>query len=256
MRKLIKYSISAAFLLPVLAACQPNKSMDIAMETDKVCREKLFHVIANTENNKISAITEMKDECGEQQVYSYALANTYFKNEKYVQAVEAARNGLKIDNEFNPNLYYVIFHSKFQLNDFQAAKNVAEEALHSMPKNDIGFFLLGTFAMHEENYIASIQNLEKVFSEESVFEAKQHLTIAYYNTNQFKEATIAFENGARLNDVTYLNRQAVLAASASYYEIDNKQAALDVLNRHVELVPESRAHPLVIKMYEILTQPE
>ncbi len=255
MRKILLKSVLVGMLLPTLTSCQAEESTGNTMNKE-LCREEMVVFLENMSTRNVAEILNMKNKCGKQQVYYYALSSAYYLEFNYPEAITAARAGLEIDSEFNSSLYYFIFNSEVKLNDYQAARNVAEEASQKLPESDIGFFLLGIMSSLDKNYPVAIQYLEKVFSEESAYEAKQYLTIAYYNINQFNKSVVSFENGARLNNAIYLDKQAVLSASASYYEIGNKQAALDVLNRHVELVPESRSHPMIIKMYEILTQPE
>lgn len=241
-------------ILPLVASCQPNNSLDKTMSKSN-CEEVLLPYVENAVNSRSSEILKLKNACSKYQVYYYALTGAYYFEKNYIHAYNSASLGLKLISDYNASLYYLAFNSKVALMDFTSAKLLADEAKQKLPESDIGYLLLGRIYLLENKYDDSIVNLKKVFSENSLFEAKQNLTIAYYNTNQFDEAVSSFESGINANQVVYQDSQAVLAASASYYEIGNKQAARDVLDRHIALVPKSSSHPLVIKMYEILDQP-
>lgn len=253
----VKFTLAIGLAMPVLASCQQNNSMVEAMNKTE-CENKLLELIGTGSNKNIPKILELKSNCATQQVYYYALSHAYYVDGDYRQSIDVATFGLELPyvEIFSPTLYYTKFKSLIAIKDIMQAKQVVYTLKEKHPDSDVGYLMLGEISLREKNYLESISSLEKVRNEDNLFVSKHLLTVAYYHVNKFDYAVNAFESSVKINNSVYYERSSILAASASYYEIGNKQAALEVLNQHIAFVPESKSHPLVIKMYEILAQTE
>jgi tetratricopeptide (TPR) repeat protein len=160
---------------------------------------------------------------------------------------------LAIKGAAKARFLYVIFRARAGEGDWPGALVIANEALDKFPKSNAGYLLKGEYFGGIGDFEKSAIYLEKSRDITSTSEANNHLVIAYYNTNRYEDAVSAFEQSARIDDTSMSDTNTVLAAAASYYEIGNRSASLELLEKHAGVVPESRHNPLFIKMYNILT---
>jgi len=258
MKKIIINSVLAGILLPTLTACKAEESTGNIMNTE-LCREKMSVFFENEwrENPlaRVTAIEALSSTCSGIFVYEAGLANAYFTAGMNLNARDVATKALKLsdtDYEFFTDLIFKTFINE---NNFEKAQSTAQHALAEKPDSYIGYLLMSKYQVSINKNHEAIKYANQALEKGAGFEASTMLITALYNLNHFQEAVVSFEHAKNESNNIYSDINAVLAASASYYEIDNKQAALDFLNRHIELVPESSSHPLVIKMYEILAQP-
>jgi tetratricopeptide (TPR) repeat protein len=169
-----------------------------------------------------------------------------------LDAEQTARLGLAIKGDDKARFLYVMFRTRVGERDWPGALVIANEALDKFPKSNAGYLLKGEYFGGIGDFEKSATFLERSREIVSNSEVNNHLVIAYYNTNRYKDAVSAFEQSARIDDTSMFDINTVLAAAAAYYEIGNRRASLELLEKHAGVVPESRHDPLFIKMHNIL----
>lgn len=242
----------------MLAACQPNSPMENSMNTEvcyKVVQSYMDKIDTDLRRANANDFLKYRDQCEGSGIYEVSLASIYFVHGDNQNAIAMAKQGLALEDSDKDALTHVLVSAAIAAKNFEEARKAAQTLLEADNNSRMGNLLLAKYFNVTGQFSESILRAENAVAMGGNDEAYAILITAYYNSNQFEEAVKSYEAGLQAHQNMQSNIDAVLAASASYYEVGNKQASLDVLNRHVELVPESKEHPLVIKMHEILSEP-
>ena len=244
--------------MPMLAACQPNTPVGHSMNTEAcyIAMQNYFNEIGgDLRRSNASNLLAYAEKCEGSGIYEVTLASVYFAHNDMSNAIATAHKGLMLSDSDKDTITHVLVRAELAVGNYEGARTAAEKLFESDSNSSMGNLLLAKYFNAVDKYSEAISRSKNAIATGGGQEAYGVLVTAYYNNNQFEESVRSYVSGLATHRELASNLDAVLAASASYYEIGNKQAARDVLDRHIELVPESSSHPLVIKMYEILAQP-
>lgn len=220
------------------------------------CRKKVAHALDMS--RKLSAtdiLHEMKSlsgDCGDDPAYLPGLATAYLDASRYEQAESVARTSLDKDGVDRPFAYSIIFRSLLLRRHLSEAHGVALHVIKTFPKSYRGYLLLGKYFTIKNEFADAVVALNKSVAIEGSSEAFQYLTVNYYNLNKFRHSVSSFMSSARINNVIYYDRLAVLTAAASAYELGKYNEASRMLDMHLKYVPSDRSDKQLVKLKSLL----
>lgn len=244
--------LAVVLMVPIIASCQPERVVSVDL-----CGEKLRAALVGASSDPhelVNAVESLESECLGSAAYDVALTYAYLGSGRFQDASVTGRRGLALPEADVEGLSDAIFSAEVALGNLPQAKQVVDDLFAKDERSPIGQLLLAKYLVASGREHEAIDAAKAAVAAGVGPDAFRVLTTAYYNANMFKEAVSSFELGRMQHESLVEDINAVLPASASYYEVGNKSASLDVLETHVRLVPESRQVPLFQKMYGILTE--
>lgn len=242
------------FLLasPSLVSCVSEAKM-----SKEECRSNLQRVFqsdwAGDAAGRVKAIEAYSDQCGSTPEYAVVLANSLYVAQRFAEARQVAHEGsLVADKEIQDKLLRTEFLSNVALKDLDGAFEVSTRALREDPLDWNGHLLMAKYYNLSGAYGPAIASAHRAIDLGAGSRGTTVLITAKYNAGDYAGAVAGFESELRGNPNYITDVDAVLAATGSYIELNDKGRAMQLLQSHLTAVPDSKESVIVIRAASIL----
>lgn len=178
------------------------------------------------------AIVHLKRASEMEQHYSpiwMNLGKLYYQTKNFPQAGAALEQGFRCATAKNPEILYMAMAAYFQANDYEKTTALGEELVFKFRSmNDSVVSLLANTYIVTKNFTGAIKTLRYLLdTDPNNHKAWKLLCSAYFNNQQYVEATIAYEvygylNGLKRDESVILGdlffMSGVPVRAAQYYE--------------------------------------
>lgn len=159
---------------------------------------------------------------------------SYYLDDNYKSAIKHYNKAIKL-NPSNPFTYYLNGISYRNINNYKSAKENFTKAIEILPSSVLAYYNRAIIYDYEDKYTEAIDDLQKAIEINPQFaDAYNRLGDIYIKVDDNNNAIRYYTKAIELNPKPYyyLNRSIV------FYEDDNTPAALEDLNKILEIDPD------------------
>lgn len=192
--------------------------------------------------------------CARSGLYEVRLAGLLTETSRYDEAREAVRSGLDLDTPYRKELLGA--RAAISLNTMQLAdaQKQYQTLIASYPDYFDGYCGMGALMLMERKFREAVDYLNQAARHQQSWIIYRHLTIAYAQLHQHKEAVDAFDKAYRLNPSVVGDKDAIHAAARSLMFLGNYRAADGAIKLLLHANPAAGADPEIQQTERIIQQ--
>lgn len=164
----------------------------------------------------------------------FEYANYLHSTTDFQKADEYYAKALEINSD-DPEALGFSALNKIHLKDFDTALKHIEKAIIKQPDNGFMYFIAGKIKFLKNEYEDAKMYLVKSYELEKTHDAENLLALCYYELGNYIQANEIFKSMLKDNP---MNVNLLLNSARCYEKLNDKNAALELLDKVVEAFPE------------------
>jgi tetratricopeptide (TPR) repeat protein len=204
-------------------------------------------------HSQIDRFEKLAATCSGSGIYEARLGDLYSISGLPDKSQQLINSALSEPTGFERELRSSLATAQLLRRNFDGALATANALVADYPNWAGAYTSLGSVYMEMRQYSEAIPILEKANSLEEVSGTNLMLTMAYYTTGDYQQSALSLQNALRQDASSLKHTDAICAGSLSLLRLGHIDAGLQLLQKHVELVPNAKKMPnvqTVLKHYQ------
>ncbi len=205
------------------------------------CEDATIEAMDSTDDPaaELLALEELAPACAGHGAFEAGLAHAHIYVGRPEDAERIVMDALAEDGGYEKQLKGVLGDALFRQEKFEEAESLARELIEDHPDFYIGYWRLGDVLLVTGDYegVVSAMETANVLEESAV--SYQLLTMAHFNLQNYRESALALQTALQMDIRSLRHTSSVSAGALSLLALGHYEAGRELLDKHVELVPDA-----------------
>jgi tetratricopeptide (TPR) repeat protein len=195
--------------------------------------------------SQIDRLEKLESVCTGTGIYEARLAWLYTLTGRFAESERLINATLMTATGFEKELRSSLTRNKLLSREFDDALASADALVADFPNWAGSYLSLGAVLMEMREYEKAIPELLKANSLEETSGANLLLTMAYYKFGDYAQSGMSLQTSLQQDLSGLRHTDAICAGSLSLLRLGHYDAGLELVRKHLELVPSAKNLPIV-----------